>query len=136
LAIKQILLANANLSIGDDPRKGLLGLLILQNFWRKLEESRRNVPCSYCTENCTNSLAPFVETTISHKKKKSIMVMNTRSGSQNDRQPIQPEPIIQSNQQPSPFPPSREGEQDRIVELEAHIEALTRQNAELLLRNM
>jgi hypothetical protein len=94
------------------------------------------VPCSYCTENCTNSLVPSVGTKISHKKKKFIMVMNTCSRSQNDRQPIQPEPVIQSNQQPPPFSPPREGEQDRIVALKAHIEALTRQNAELLLKNM
>jgi hypothetical protein len=39
-----------------------------------------------------------VGTTISHKKKKSIMVMNTCFRSQNDQQPIQPEPVIQSNQ--------------------------------------
>jgi hypothetical protein len=34
-------LVEANLSIEVNPRKGLLGLLILLNSWRKPEESRR-----------------------------------------------------------------------------------------------
>jgi hypothetical protein len=55
LTIKLILLANANLSIEEDFRKGSLALLNLQNSWKKLEESRRNVLCSRCTENYTNT---------------------------------------------------------------------------------
>jgi hypothetical protein len=65
------------------------------------------------------------------------MVMNTRSNSQNNRQPIvQSDPVIQSNLQPPPFPPPGSRDQEHITTLEAHIEALTGQNAELLLRNM
>jgi len=70
-----------------------------------------------------------------YKNKKSAMVMNTRSSSQNDRQSrVQLDSVIQSNQEPPPFPPLGSGDQDRIEALEAHIEALTWQNAELLLR--
>jgi len=54
------------------------------------------------------------------------MVMNTRSGSQTNRQPVAPqEPVIQND--PQPLPPG--GNQDRIAALEAQIEDL---NAELL----
>jgi hypothetical protein len=63
--------------------------------------------------------------------------MNTRSNSHNNRQPIaQSDPVIQSNLQPPPFPPLGSRDQERITALEAHIEALTGQNAELLLRNI
>jgi hypothetical protein len=56
------------------------------------------------------------------------MVMNTRSGSQTNRQPKAPlEPVIQNN--PQPPPPGVD--QDYIVALEAQIEAL---NVELLHR--
>jgi hypothetical protein len=56
------------------------------------------------------------------------MVINTRSGSQTNRQPRAPlEPVIQNN--PQPPPPG--GYQDCIAALEAQIEAL---NAELLCR--
>jgi hypothetical protein len=73
------------------------------------------------------------------------MVMNTRFVSQANRQRrsepgqiLQPNPNlgIQNNPLPPPFPPPDSGDQDRIAAMEAHIEALTRQNAELLLRNM
>jgi hypothetical protein len=58
------------------------------------------------------------------------MVMNTRSGSQTNRQPVAPqEPAIQNNLQPPPNPPPGGGDQDRIAALEAQIEDL---NAELL----
>jgi hypothetical protein len=54
------------------------------------------------------------------------MVVNTRSGSQTNRQPRAPlESVIQND--PQPPPPG--GDQDRIAALEAQIEAL---NAELL----
>jgi hypothetical protein len=64
---------------------------------------------------------------VPHKRKRrSSMVMNTRSGSQTNRQPVAPqEPVIQNN--PQPPPPG--GNQDRIAALEAQIEDL---NAELL----
>jgi hypothetical protein len=59
------------------------------------------------------------------------MVMNTRSGSQTNRQPRAPlEPVIQNN----PQPPLPDGDQDRIAALEAHIESLTQRNVELLSR--
>jgi len=64
---------------------------------------------------------------VPHKRKRrSSMVMNTRSGSQTNRQPVAPqEPVIQND--PQPPPPG--GNQDRIAALEAQIEDL---NAELL----
>jgi hypothetical protein len=59
--------------------------------------------------------------------------MNTRSGSQTNREPIvRMEPVIQNNQQPPPNPPPGGGDQDRIAALEAQIESLTQRNAELL----
>jgi hypothetical protein len=80
---------------------------------------------------------------ISHKKKNYVMVMNTHSGSQiNQQGRVQPEPVIQpnlnlevqNNPQPPSFPPPSGGDHDRITALEAHIEALTQQNAKLLLK--
>jgi hypothetical protein len=63
------------------------------------------------------------------------MVMNTRSGSQTNREPIvRMEPVIQNNPQPLPFPPPGDGDQDRVVVLEAQIESLTQRNVELLQR--
>jgi len=64
---------------------------------------------------------------VPHKRKRrSSMVINTRSGSQTNQQPRAPlEPVIQNN--PQPPPPG--GDQDRIAALEAQIEAL---NAKLL----
>jgi hypothetical protein len=62
------------------------------------------------------------------------MVMNTRSGSQANRQRrSQQEPIVQSNPttevQSNPHPPllplSGGGDQDRITAMKAQIEALT-----------
>jgi hypothetical protein len=67
-------------------------------------------------------------------QKKSAMVMNTHSGSQANRQrrlePEQilqpsPNPRIQNNQLPPPFPPPGGEDQDCIATKEAHIEALT-----------
>jgi hypothetical protein len=63
------------------------------------------------------------------------MVMNTRSGSQTNREPIvRMEPVIQNNSQPPLNPPPGGGDQDRIAALEAQIESLTQRNAELLRR--
>lgn len=63
------------------------------------------------------------------------MVVNTRSGSQTNREPIvRMEPVIQNNLQPPPNPPPGSGDQDRIAVLEAQIESLTQRNAELLRR--
>jgi hypothetical protein len=65
------------------------------------------------------------------------MVVNTRSGSQTNQEPIvQMEPVIQNNPQPPPFPPPEGGDQDRIAALEAQIESLTQQNAELLRKRL
>jgi hypothetical protein len=69
------------------------------------------------------------------EKRRSSMVVNTRSGSQTNREPIvRMEPVIQNNPQPPPNPPPRDGDQDRIAALEAQIESLTQRNAELLPR--
>jgi hypothetical protein len=69
---------------------------------------------------------------IPHKRKRrSSMVMNTRSGSQTNREPRAPlEPVIQNN----PQPPQPDADQDRIAALKAQIESLTQWNAELLRR--
>jgi hypothetical protein len=50
------------------------------------------------------------------------MVVNTRSESQTNREPIvRMEPVIQNNPQPPPNPPPGGGDQDRIVALEAQM---------------
>jgi len=65
------------------------------------------------------------------------MVMNTRSGSQTNQEPIvRMEPVIQNNLQLPPNPPPGGGDQDRIAALEAQIESLTQRNAELLGRRL